>query len=157
SGGALAVVVVAFAGIVLVGILSAIALPAYQDYAIRAQVTEGLLASTSAKDAINQALTARREPSTLDAGSLGIVIPEGLRYVESIDVNGGAIIVTFASSASPKLAGRRFAQVPTVSANGEIRWICGRVLAQPGYTAVMPSYRSVTNVDAKYLPSACRG
>jgi Tfp pilus assembly major pilin PilA len=135
-----AVVVYSFA---IGGILAAIALPAYQDYTIRAQVSEGLALAAPVKASIASAYSASGNwpPAELiaDAQATG-------RYVSRIDVSDGAILIHYGNAANRILAGRTLSLHP-IANDDQVEWSCG-------YAA--GANVTQTNVAPKYLPSACR-
>lgn len=134
--------------VAIIGILAAIAIPAYQDYTIRAQVSEGLNLAGSAKIAVTEHFQDRGTmPATnalaglADAGDI-----EG-NYVSSVAVVDGVITVTY-SSAAPQSAndiinGQTLILEPDTTNPGSITWDCK--IATAGGTVV-----------AKHRPAACR-
>ena len=143
SGGTPVVVaIVAVGGVFFVGILAAIALPAYQDYTIRAQVTEGLALATPIKSSIAGVYTASGNwPSALD----GTGTQAAARYVESIEVSDGTILIRYGKSAHKSLAGHTLSLHPA-DVRGAVEWSCGYAAGDAAQTDIAP----------KYLPSACR-
>ena len=139
--------------VAIIAILAAIALPAYQDYVIRSQVSEGAVLSDGAKTAVAEYFTNKGAfPSS--NGSAGLAIPTSIsgKYVVSVDAGAdkvGVIEATYASGA-PQVANAKIdgdvlafsAIAPTGS--GSIAWHCG-------------SGNGKTNVPDKYLPTSCRG
>ena len=133
--------------VAIIGILAAIAIPAYQDYTIRARVTEGLSLADAAKTAVAE--NAASAAASLDLGWTNPVPAGGTANVSSVavDTGNGTITVTYTAAAGG--AGKTVTLVPTDSAgnalaagtppNGAITWDC------TGGTLV-----------AKYRPSACR-
>ena len=147
--------------IAIIGILAAIAIPAYQDYTVRAQVTEGLnlagdLKAAVAEDFANTGLWPATEQT------LGVV--EGSKtgkYVADVDVGTGTITVTYglqANATALPAAARVLTLRPMVSANNDVIWVCGYHAAPAG--AVDPASGAAaagaTTVLPKYLPSNCR-
>ena len=147
--------------IAIIGILAAIAIPAYQDYTVRAQVTEGLnlagdLKAAVAEDFANTGLWAPTEQT------LGIV--EGAKtgkYVADVDVGTGTITITYGlqANATALPGGANVLTLrPMVSANSDVIWVCGYHAAPAG--AVDPASGAAaagaTTVLPKYLPSNCR-
>lgn len=124
--------------VAIIAILSAIAVPAYQDYVARAQVGEGLALSATAKEAV-AVYYSDYGAFPADNVAAGMATPASIsgRYVRSVSINNtGSIAVTFSSTASSKISG----QVLTLTAadvGGSLRWSCG-------------------GLDARYLPSNCR-
>ena len=130
--------------VAIIGILAAIAIPAYQDYTIRAQVTEGLNLASDLKAAIGEVYADRGNGTDINSGDLGI--PEATyksgKYVTQIEVTAGTIDITYGLAANQKIHGMHLTLVPTVNDNLDIIWTCGG--------------EDTTLVD-KYLPASCRG
>lgn len=125
--------------VAIIAILAAIALPAYQDYLIRAQVSEGLALSTGARAAIWDFSSQKgRMPPTNQ--SAGLAIPASITgpYVTSVDATGGVILVTFGDRANVAITTKTL-QVSPVTAAGSLTWNCKS-------TAILP----------QYLPTTCR-
>jgi type IV pilus assembly protein PilA len=129
--------------VAIIAILAAIAIPAYQDYVIRAQVSEGMSLSSGAKSAVWDfvANTGYFPPSNESAGLAKATSITG-SYVSSVNVTGGKITVLFQG---PKAnshisgAGSTFVLSPVANA-GSIAWVC-----------------TPSTLDHKYLPTSCRG
>jgi Tfp pilus assembly major pilin PilA/uncharacterized membrane protein YhaH (DUF805 family) len=145
----------------IVGILAAIAIPAYQDYTIRAQVSEGLDLAAAPKAAVADAFarTGDAPGDRLDAGLSAAATDTAGQYVESIDVAGGTVLVTYGPSANTLIAGRMLALQPYVVSDKSVVWRCGKG-APPGGAVAMDgnaiTAAGATDIEAKYLPSACR-
>lgn len=143
--------------IAIIGILAATALPAYQDYTIRAQVVEGLSLVGEVKPSIRDYYKNRgRFPE--DNEMAGAPAPEHLigNYVKGVEVENGAMHVTFGHFANQQLADQVLTIRPAyVTANpaSPIAWTCGTSVAPPGMTAAGENRTDVLN---QYLPSACR-
>lgn len=126
--------------VAIIAILSAIAIPAYQDYVVRSQVAEGVALGASAKLAVSEYYSQR---GTYPANNLsaGLSSPASIRgsYVSQVSVgDGGRITVSYlGSKASAKLASETLVLQPS-DTGGSISWEC----------VSMPS---------RYLPSSCRG
>jgi type IV pilus assembly protein PilA len=154
-GAAIGIVVgVGFFG---VGILAAIAIPAYQDYTIRAQVTEGLILSSAPKAAIAE-YYAQKNEWPVDAEAAGVRSVTG-KYVDSITVANGSIVITYGGQANRNLQAQRLILAPGLTAKGDVVWLCGDHTAPPEFEAAVvsqgPGPRG-SDVAAKYLPSHCR-
>lgn len=115
--------------VAIVGILAAIAIPAYQDYSIRARVTEGLSLASAAKLAVAETTQSNGGTLPATAAAAGYVSPAATANVTSIGITAGAITITYTALAG----GGTMILQPTVSAaGGEITWTCtgGTLLAR---------------------------
>ena len=145
--------------IAIIGILAAIAIPAYQNYTIRAQVTEGLSLSDNYKTAIAEFYqNVGNFPAGVSAAGSATTIPMPGntvgKYVSAItvDANGNIQITYSGSQVSTKLKGDvLFLNVGT-DTNGDVAWICGLASAP---TNVTPIALGATTVPVQYLPSTC--
>lgn len=138
--------------VAIIGILAAVALPAYQDYAKRAKVTEVVLAADVCKISVTEAV---QTVTTLPiANAWGCEnAAQSSKYVLKTETDGGGVItVTATGTGDATIDSKTMQLVPSSSltlvtapvAGGTIqRWICG-----PGATNPIP---------VKFLPSSCRG
>lgn len=126
--------------VAIIGILAAIALPAYQDYTVRARVSEGLVLASAAKTSVAE--NAANGTSPLSAGWTA---PGSSTNVSSVDVNGGTGVITvkYADAAknvviklTPQSGGSGLSAGTIPSSN--ITWQCS------------------TTSDQKYVPAECR-
>jgi Tfp pilus assembly major pilin PilA len=148
-----------FGGVAVAGILAAIAIPAYQDYTIRAQVTEGLNLASGIKAAVAESY-ATRGTVPRDRRAAGLpASPESTagRYVEAIAVERGVITITYGNEANAVLHGTTLVMTPFATPNGDIVWTCGYA-ENPAGTRLLPpeGARQETTILPKYLPAACR-
>jgi type IV pilus assembly protein PilA len=136
--------------IAIIGILAAIAIPAYQDYLVRSQVSEGLSLADGAKTAIAEfAGNKGTWPSTNASAGLAAAASITGNYVSSLNVGtqAGQIRVTFSSNAPQKANAAINGLVLSVSAfttAGSVQFRCS------------PFGANGTTVPNKYLPSTCR-
>jgi type IV pilus assembly protein PilA len=142
------------------GILAAIAIPAYQDYSVRAQVSEGLSLAAGAKAAVAEAFgnTGSAPADRVAAGMSADPTDTSGPYVESVDVAAGTIIVSYGGGASSMIAGRLLALQPYVL-DRDVVWRCGGAPAPAGAVAMDDralDSAEVTDLEPRYLPSACR-
>jgi type IV pilus assembly protein PilA len=151
--------------VAIIGILAAIAIPAYQDYTIRSQVTEGLNLASALQTGVAEAYanTGVWPLDIVAAGGTAGSLPGG-KYVGSVDVANGTITITygvngiFGAQANANINTQTLALQPTLSTNNDVIWNCGKkaaIGAQPGGTA-SPSASAGTSVLPKYLPQSCR-
>jgi type IV pilus assembly protein PilA len=125
--------------VAIIGILAAIAIPAYQDYTIRAQVSEAMSLTSGTRTAVSEFLqtrgvwpTSNESAGVADAGSI-----TG-NYITGVEVGGSVITATFGNRAHQRISGNDF-ELVGFDAGGSVEWTC----------------RSTT-IDNKYLPSTCR-
>ena len=157
--------------VAIIGILAAVALPAYQDYTVRARVTEGLSLAGSAKVAISENAASGNgfaagwvKPSvTNNVADISVGDTTGnisIQYTDRAGAATSANTVVLAPwsggtlAAPTKLTGTALTTAPTVSVagaggsstvptGGSISWICGATAS--------------TNLAQKFLPASCRG
>jgi uncharacterized RDD family membrane protein YckC/Tfp pilus assembly major pilin PilA len=136
-----------------IGILAAIAIPAYQDYTIRAQVSDGLINAAEAKAVVTDALM-----NQTDLSQLQNTEPFTIRskYVSGIDNRSGVLVVTYGQQANRSIANQSLELVPGVDAANQIVWRCGYSLGQDGAQFVSDQPGKYTTVAPKHLPKACR-
>ena len=147
--------------IAIIGILAAIAIPAYQDYLIRSQASEGLAIASAAKAAVAEFRANKGAwPSDNSAAGVGASSEIQGKYVRSVTVDTGGIIVEFGNEANiDALRSETVTLQPGVSANGDVIWRCGKGENPSGWVGQDTSAAgdaSATTVDGKYLPSVCR-
>lgn len=124
--------------IAIIGILAAIAIPAYQNYVVRAKVTEGLTLMDNAKVGVTEYYQTKGTLPESNA-SAGIAPAASIagKYVSGVKVgDSGVITATFASSV-PDIGGKALTLTPN-DANGNLTWVCSG------------------SVASKYRPSSCR-
>jgi type IV pilus assembly protein PilA len=154
--------------VAIIGILAAVALPAYQDYTIRAKVSEGMVLSSALKTAINETFQSKG-PSTMtcttgtDCANIGASPMDsgtltGNKNVASIvSAAGGAITISYKPAVVP--TGANALVIAPVASDGttaldlsvaanagqQVSWICGTGPAA-----------ATTTIASKYRPSSCR-
>jgi type IV pilus assembly protein PilA len=119
--------------IAIIGILAAIALPAYTDYTIRAKVTEGVIAASGVKSTVSENLS--NLPAAQSCGGVvnGVT---GITTINCVAGNPSTIQVSVNTGINAVVV--TFDLVGTVGGNGEVLWDCNN-----------PS-------DARYVPAECR-
>ncbi|MGN6091958.1 MAG: pilin [Luteibacter jiangsuensis] len=139
--------------VAIIAILAAIAIPAYQDYTIRSQVSEGLSLADGAKTAVAEYYTNRGEmPAGSDNNqSVGLASAASIggSYAQSVTVGANGLITVkygpgtgdFGKKANSHINDKELALSPVTGA-GSISWACKAA----GSNAI----------DSKYLPSSCR-
>ena len=137
--------------VAIIAILAAIAIPAYQDYVVRSQVTEGLSLADGSKTAVAEFYTNHGYPPATNA-SAGVASAASIggNYVGSLTIGTGGLITAqygtngnaqFGAKANTNIVGKTLVLSPITSA-GSIQWTC----KAPATGGVLQ----------KYLPSSCR-
>ena len=143
--------------VAIIGILAAIAIPAYQDYTIRAQASEGLTMASATKAAISEYFADKGTWPTDDGAGGGDLgwdsVPNG-KYVESIEVAGGVITVTYGVQVNPAIDGDTATLTPGASTSGDVVWVCQDGTVDGTWT--MSTAPAAGTIASKYLPSTCR-
>jgi type IV pilus assembly protein PilA len=157
--------------VAIIGILAAVALPAYQDYTVRAKITEGVIAMTSPKVLVSEAFQTEgmfAVAAVADRYNLPANAAEhSSKYVASMSIDRATGVITMttagASSGLPTAAqGKKLTMSPNVQqvaiANnviGAIDWACSSLMAttagNKGLTFIVPG-----DLPAMYAPAECR-
>jgi len=138
-------------------VLAAIALPAYQDYAIRAQITEGLTLASGYRAAIESSWrNSPRDLADVTSDSIGTGLPQRGRFVESIEVVSGMIVITYGGNANDAVTGSVLAIVPAFDSSRTLAWACGYGRPPAGFEVAFEGHAGYTDIDERYIPSACR-
>ena len=123
-----------------IGLLAAIAIPSYQDYTIRAQVSEGLnLAGPVRASVAKYYAESKILPADNEAAGAEPAAQIRGKYVTSVEVLGGAVIVTYGADAHSIISGATVSLLPTESDNSELTWDC-----------------ESRAIPEKHLPTVCR-
>ena len=127
--------------VAIIAILAAIAIPAYQIYLIRAQVSEGMVLTGGAKSAVWEYFvnTGNFPSNNFSAGLPAAPTSISGKYVKSVTVNGGVITAAFGPGANSNIANTGTFVLSAISNGGSIAWSCRN-----------------SNLAAIYLPTPCR-
>jgi type IV pilus assembly protein PilA len=130
--------------IVIIGILAAIAIPAYQDYTIRSKVSEGLNMAGAAKLAVAETFDSNGAFPSVDNYSYGLPSPSSITgtYVSNITAaaDTGLITIVYKTIAAGKVDdGNSIVLHPDTTNAGSMKWTC-----------------SSSTINARFLPANCR-
>ncbi|MDH5536747.1 MAG: pilin [Betaproteobacteria bacterium] len=138
--------------VAIIGILAAVALPAYQDYTIRAKMSEIILAMSACRTSITEVYQSGGTPPAANQWGCEAVAS---KYVQSLTTDVNGVITATVRSISPDVDGSVVTLAPLITSTqvadttnnmgqGLFGWRCGGTL-------------DGTSVQAKYLPGSCRG
>ncbi|HFC7306290.1 TPA: pilin, partial [Neisseria meningitidis] len=147
--------------IAIVGILAAVALPAYQDYTARAQVSEAILLAEGQKSAVTEYYLNHGiwPANNNSAGVASTATDIKGKYVQSVTVANGVITAQMASSnVNNEIKGKKLSLWAKRQA-GSVKWFCGQPVKRAN-TATDAAITADTDtngkIDTKHLPSTCR-
>lgn len=125
-----------FIGLIIIGILAAIAIPAFQDYTTRARLAEAVTVGRDAADSVANYYNQHQDiPSSLEQAGFTEPIPPSVKEI-SVNSQNGTVTITMAS---PPVSGKTFLFVSSLDSNNQIIWTC---MSQ--------------EIQDKYLPPQCR-
>lgn len=128
--------------VAIIGILAAVAIPAYQDYTVRAKVTEGLNVAGAARASVGDYYMANNVfPANNSQAGLGVAASYATNVVQSLTVGAdGVVTVAFAAIGGSVTAGQTLIFTPTAATLGApITWVC-----------------NTGSLENKYRPANCR-
>jgi|CABS01.1.fsa_nt_gi type IV pilus assembly protein PilA len=157
--------------VAIIGILAAIAIPAYQNYLIRAQVSEGPSLLDTVQTAFSEYYANTGSAAAATGGGVGTGIPAiGLtnaisgKYVSAVAMATGQVTITYGNSANNAIKGGTVIWTPYADANGDISWLCNDGTTTTATLAANTALKPVTGgaaaktgsiTNASYLPNIC--
>ncbi|MDD0816113.1 pilin [Curvibacter sp. HBC28] len=153
--------------VAIIGILAAVALPAYQDYTVRAKVSEVVLAASACRTSITETFQTGSASSVPTANTWGCesgvsgtsTATQQTKYVSSVETtDGGYIIVT--AQGDNTITGKKVSLAPLVNAATPVTNSTAGArtqMGQPLYGWRCGSGTDGTTLASKYLPGSCRG
>jgi type IV pilus assembly protein PilA len=141
--------------VAIIGILAAIAIPAYQDYTIRSQLTEGLNLAGSVETGVAEYFANTGSFPTA-MSMLGVTNDPTGKYVSDVTVGANGIKITYGLQVNSAVTntGNILYLNPTLSLNNDVIWNCGYHTPQGSPPTGITT--GTTTVLAKYLPQTCR-
>jgi type IV pilus assembly protein PilA len=150
--------------VAIIGILAAIAIPAYQDYTVRSKVTEGLNLAAAAKIAVAESFQANNITGVAAASADWLANFKATKYVSGITISAatGAITIQYGAN-TPQISGKTVILTPNVpvgtvlatGATGNIDWACEST-ATSTLTARGLKGTGGATVSARYVPTECK-
>ncbi|HHX3306311.1 pilin [Neisseria meningitidis] len=152
--------------IAIVGILAAVALPAYQDYTARAQVSEAILLAEGQKSAVTEYYLNHGEwpANNSSAGVATSASDIKGKYVKEVEVKNGVITATMLSTGVNKEIQGKKLSLWAKRQDGSVKWFCGQPVTRAANNAdndevtaaAAANGKDTANIDTKHLPSTCR-
>ena len=125
--------------VAIIGILAAVALPAYQDYTVRAKVSETILAASSAKTTISEAAATFSEMPEANSANVATQTSKyvsGLTYSKVSSLQGLVVVTAAGDNA---ISGSNITMTGEINSNNQVGWTCGGTILR------------------KFRPASCQG
>ncbi|MES2991034.1 MAG: pilin [Pseudomonadota bacterium] len=125
--------------VAIIGILAAVALPAYRDYTVRAKVSEVVLAASSGKTTISEAASTYGGMPTTASGAINSQASKNVSAVQYTSAGGTTGVITATATGDTNINGSTITLTGTYSSTtGQVDWLCNGT------------------IEAKYRPSSCK-
>jgi type IV pilus assembly protein PilA len=136
--------------VAIIGLLAAIALPAYRDYAIRGKMTEVVLAASACRVTIGEVYLSSMTSPGPDAWGCEF---NRSRYVQTVNTDANGVVTVTAQNIAPDVDGKRVSMIPLI---GGAAANAATMMGQP-ITGWLCGPATVNGVSLGFLPAACRG
>ena len=124
--------------VAIIGILAAIAIPAYQDYVARSQMSEAMMLAGGAKTAVAEAwMQTGNMPTSNNSANLATDISINGKYVLKVNVTASGIVATMRPTVAKGIENATLTLAPTTD-GGSVKWTC------------------TSSAADKFIPAACR-
>jgi type IV pilus assembly protein PilA len=140
--------------VAIIGILAAVALPAYQDYTVRAKMSEVILALSACRTSITEVYQSGGA-NTPSANSWGCEQANSSKYVTSVNTSADGVVTATIQGISSAVNGSVVTLAPLANSSTTATWIANAGAGLFGWRC--GSSTDGTNVNLKYLPGSCRG
>ncbi len=145
--------------VAIIGILAAVALPAYQDYTVRAKVSEGLIAASAARTSVSEVFA--NQGAFLPSSASMNVQSQASKYVAGVawsrtDATHGDVVVVLTADTGLSTAASSAIVLRGLGANGAVTWTCGKGAAGSYTTSDGATITSTAAIPTKYLPGSCK-
>jgi type IV pilus assembly protein PilA len=148
--------------VAIIGILAAIAIPAYQDYTIRAKVTEGIGLADAAKTAVAESYQSGDIAGVSALALSWIPTASATKYVTSVGVAATGVITVKYSAIVPQINGKLLTLSPFIATvalkanqQGSIDWGCGTLTAAAAKANGL-TVTALGTLDGRYTPASCK-
>ena len=148
--------------VAIIGILAAIAIPAYQDYTIRAKVTEGIGLADAAKTAVSEAYQSGDIAGVSALSTSWVPTASATKYVKSLAVAATGVITVTYSAVVPQIQNQTLTLTPNIGGvalatnqSGSIDWACATLTKATATTNGL-TVTVLGTLLARYTPTSCK-
>jgi type IV pilus assembly protein PilA len=151
--------------VAIIGILAAIAIPAYQDYTVRAKVTEGLNLAASAKTAVAEGFQSNDMQGVTTSATAWNAGFAATKYVSNLQIAPATGVITIQYGVNtPQLSGKTLVLTPSIGGaalatgqTGNMDWSCASTASTTAANRVPPlPVAAAGTVPSRYVPTECK-